>query len=118
MRPREMSLSLSVYTCLHSISISRCLPTHGTIVHFLAIGRGFFDSEKLSGLKQESKQARHNFQLVRALPAAMTSRKHPTDLFIILEPQDQEIGEYYELPEERRATEFEAPKLWKGRPGI
>ena len=34
----------------------------------------------------------------------------PTNPFTILEPQDQEIGELY-VVQERRATDFEAPKL-------
>ena len=42
---------------------------------------------------------------------------NPTNLFTILGPHDQEIGEYY-VVQERRATDFEAPKLWKGRSGI
>ena len=37
----------------------------------------------------------------------------PTNLFTTLEPRDQEIGEFYEV-EERRATDFEVPKLLKG----
>ena len=44
------------------------------------------------------------------------SRESPTNPFIILEPRDQEIGEFY-VVEERRATDFEAPKLWKGSSG-
>ena len=34
----------------------------------------------------------------------------------ILEPQDQEIRKLREV-QERPATDFEAPKLWKGPPG-
>ena len=41
----------------------------------------------------------------------------PTDLFTNLEPQYQEMGNYYAVGQERRATDFEAPKLWKGRSG-
>ena len=37
----------------------------------------------------------------------------PTGPFTILEPKDQEIGEFYEV-QERRATDIEAPKLGKG----
>ena len=40
----------------------------------------------------------------------------PTNPFTILEPRDQEIGEFY-LVQERRATDFEAPKLGKGSSG-
>ena len=36
--------------------------------------------------------------------------------FTILEPEDQETGEFWE-GQERRATDFEAPKLWKGSVG-
>ena len=35
---------------------------------------------------------------------------HPTNPFTILVPHDQEIGEFYEV-QERRTTDFEAPKL-------
>ena len=35
---------------------------------------------------------------------------HPTGSFTIIEPQDQEIGEFYEV-QKRCATDFEAPKL-------
>ena len=41
---------------------------------------------------------------------------YPTGPFTILEPQHQEIGEFCEV-KERRATYFEAQKLWKGRSG-
>ena len=34
----------------------------------------------------------------------------PTDFFTISEPHNQEIGGFYEV-QERRATDFEAPKL-------
>ena len=40
----------------------------------------------------------------------------PTGPYSFVEPWDQEIGESYE-GQERRATDFEAPKLWKGRSG-
>ena len=40
----------------------------------------------------------------------------PTNLFTILEPRDQEIGKFY-VVQERRETDFEAPKLWKGSSG-
>ena len=33
-----------------------------------------------------------------------------------LEPQVQEMGEFY-MFQKRRETDFEAPKLWKGRSG-
>ena len=42
--------------------------------------------------------------------------KFPTDPFTILEPCDQEISSFY-VDQKRRATDFEAPKLWKGRSG-
>ena len=38
---------------------------------------------------------------------------YPTNRFTILEPRDQEINEFY-FVQERRATDFEAPKLRKG----
>ena len=41
---------------------------------------------------------------------------YPTNSFTILEPEDQEIGEFY-VVQERRATDFEAPKLRKGSSG-
>ena len=41
---------------------------------------------------------------------------HPTDPFTILEPRDEEIVEFY-AEQKRRATDFEAPKLWKGLSG-
>ena len=37
--------------------------------------------------------------------------------FTILEPPDQEIGEFYVVLE-RRAADFEAPKLWKSSSGM
>ena len=40
----------------------------------------------------------------------------PKNSFTILEPRDQEIDEFY-LVQERRATDFEAPKLGKGSSG-
>ena len=42
---------------------------------------------------------------------------YPTDPFAILDPQHQEIWEFYEV-QKRRATDFEAPKLWKDRSGM
>ena len=41
---------------------------------------------------------------------------YPTSPFTILEPQDQDIVEFY-VVQERRATDFKAPKLWKGLSG-
>ena len=38
----------------------------------------------------------------------------PTDPFTMLEPRDQEIGEFYEI-QKLRWTDLEASKLWKGR---
>ena len=43
-------------------------------------------------------------------------RSFPTDPFTTLTLQDQEIGEVY-VVQERRTTDFEAPKLWKGHSG-
>ena len=40
--------------------------------------------------------------------------RNPTNPFTILEPQDQEIAESYVI-QQCRATDFEAPKLPKGR---
>ena len=40
--------------------------------------------------------------------------RNPTGPFTILELEDQEIREFYEV-QERRSKDFEAPKLWKGR---
>ena len=40
----------------------------------------------------------------------------PTKPFTILDAQDQEIGETY-VVQERRATDFEALKLWKSSSG-
>ena len=40
----------------------------------------------------------------------------PTNIFPIIEPPDQEIGEFY-VVQERRGTDFEASKLWKGSSG-
>ena len=48
--------------------------------------------------------------------AALASTHCPTDPFPILEPQDQENGKFHEV-QERRATDFGAPKLRKGRSG-
>ena len=39
---------------------------------------------------------------------------HPTGPFTVFEPQDQEVGKFY-VVQERRTTDFEASKLWKGR---
>ena len=39
-----------------------------------------------------------------------SSANNPTNHFAILEPQDQEIGEFH-VVHEGRATDFEAPKL-------
>ena len=41
---------------------------------------------------------------------------NPTNPFTFLEPRNQEIGEIY-VVQERRVTDFEAPKLWKGSSG-
>ena len=41
----------------------------------------------------------------------------PTNPFTILEPQDQEIGEFY-VVQERHMTDFKAPKLWMGSSGV
>ena len=43
--------------------------------------------------------------------------KFPTDPFPISEPQVQEIGKLYAV-HKRRATDFEAPKVWKGSSGL
>ena len=40
----------------------------------------------------------------------------PTNPFTIWVLRDQEIGEFY-VVQERRATDLEAPKLWKGSSG-
>ena len=40
----------------------------------------------------------------------------PIGLFTILEPRDQEIGEFY-VVQERCTTYLDTPKLWKGRLG-
>ena len=40
----------------------------------------------------------------------------PTGVFTILEPQDQEISEYF-VVQERRGTDFEASKIVKGSSG-
>ena len=50
------------------------------------------------------------------LSSHLNWRMYPTNPFTILEPHDQEIGEFY-LVRELRATDFEAPKLWKGFSG-
>ena len=47
---------------------------------------------------------------------ATVPQYNPTNLFTILKPQDQEIGEFY-VVQECHATDFEAPKLWKGSSG-
>ena len=43
-------------------------------------------------------------------------RNCPTGPFTILKPEDQEIDEFC-VVRESRATDLEAPKLWKGRSG-
>ena len=53
----------------------------------------------------------------RSNSAVMTSLKFPTGPFTIQALHDQEIGEFC-LVSERRATDFEAPKLRKARYGI
>ena len=40
----------------------------------------------------------------------------PANPFTILEPEDQGIGEFY-VVQERRATDFKAPELWKSSSG-
>ena len=40
----------------------------------------------------------------------------PTSPFTILEPQNPWIDEFY-VVQKRRATDFKAPKLWKGSSG-
>ena len=47
----------------------------------------------------------------------MLAPNSPTGLFTILEPRVQEIDEFY-VGEKRRKTDFEAPKLGKGRSGL
>ena len=42
--------------------------------------------------------------------------EYPTNPLTFLEPRDQEIGEFY-VAQEHRATDIEAPKLWKGSSG-
>ena len=42
--------------------------------------------------------------------------RNPTNPFTISKPRDQEICEFY-VVQECRATDFEAPKLWKGSSG-
>ena len=39
--------------------------------------------------------------------------KNPADPFATLEPHDREIDELY-VVQDRRPTDCEAPKLWKG----
>ena len=48
--------------------------------------------------------------------AGASSCAFPTDSFRILEPHRLEISEFY-LAQERRSSDFEALKLWKGRSG-
>ena len=42
---------------------------------------------------------------------------YPTSLFPILEPRNPWI-DGFNVVQERRATDFKAPKLWKGSSGI
>ena len=49
------------------------------------------------------------------IPACLHAR-NPTDPLSISEPPDQDNGEFY-VVQERRAADFEAPKLRKGRSG-
>ena len=46
----------------------------------------------------------------------LTTGSNPTYPFTVLEPRDQEIGEFYAI-QERCATDWEAPQLYKGRVG-
>ena len=46
----------------------------------------------------------------------LSARADLTNPFTILESLDQEIGKFY-VVQERRATNFEDPKLWKGLSG-
>ena len=52
--------------------------------------------------------------ILPAHPYAVST--HPTNPFTILEPQDQEISEFY-VVQERHTTDFKAPKLWMGSSG-
>ena len=55
-----------------------------------------------------------------ACSIAYNGKNYPTNRFTILEPNDQEIGEFY-VAKKRRATDFEIPKLWEcslGRRGL
>ena len=53
----------------------------------------------------------------RAMSSTYKLQINPTDSFSIWELENQEIGKLY-VVQERRATYFEAPKLWNCRSGI
>ena len=58
----------------------------------------------------------HCTALFTGKSVASIKTSYPTGLFPVFEPQYQGIGEFY-VVHERRATDFEARKLWKGRSG-
>ena len=49
--------------------------------------------------------------------APKMNRGCPDRHFAILGPREQKMGEFY-ARQERRAQDFDAPKLWKGRSGF
>ena len=58
----------------------------------------------------------NNISLSSGMASKQASYGRPTSPFTILEPRDQENGEFY-VAQERCATDFEAQKLWKCRSG-
>ena len=56
-------------------------------------------------------------KLAQLLEWSNSETNSPTNRFTILEARDQEIDEFY-FVQERRPTDFEAPKLGKGSSGL
>ena len=63
------------------------------------------------------KSCKFFFKKTPSVPLSLPFFQSPTGPFTILQPHHQEISELYWVPE-RRATDFEAPKLRKGRSGV
>ena len=67
----------------------------------------------------ETSRSYQNFDTSTWKPLLSVRNKcsaYPTNPFTIFYPRNQEIGEF-KVVQERRATDFEAPKLWKGSSG-
>ena len=61
-------------------------------------------------------QKGQNNNVAQEMRLTSATASFPTNPFTMLELQDKEIVEFY-VVQERRATDFEAPELWKSSSG-